>query len=68
MPSVGGNAPKMLQFRQNLIKKLVDGKSFRHTEKASPPVEPIPHFRLTQDHFHCFTRNKAGMQGAHTKS
>ena len=42
----------MLQFRQNLIKKLVNGKSFRLTEKASPPVEPIPHFRLTQDHFH----------------
>ena len=46
------DAPTMLQFRLNLIEQLVNGRTFRQTERWAQSLEPIPHFCLTRDHFH----------------
>ena len=47
-----GDAPNMLQFRKNVVEELVNGRTFRLTERNPEPAPPIPHFRFNRDHFH----------------
>lgn len=46
------NAPKMLAFRKAVVEQLVNGRTFRLTERDPEPAAPIPHFRFNRDHFH----------------
>ena len=50
--SFGNDAPAMLEFRKNVVKELVNGKTFRLTEGNSEPAAPIPQFRFNREHFH----------------
>ena len=46
------DAPKMLQLRKAVLEQLVDGKTFRLTDRNPESTAPIPHFHLNQDYFH----------------
>lgn len=50
--SFGNDAPAMLEFRRNVIKELVNGKTFRLTEGNPVPAAPIPQFRFNREYFH----------------
>ena len=45
------DAPKMLQFRKAVVEQLVDGRTFRLTDRNPEPAAPIPHFCFNRDYF-----------------
>ena len=50
--SFGNDAPAMLEFRKNVVKELVNGKTFRLTAGNSEPASPIPQLYFNQEHLH----------------
>ena len=50
--SFGNDAPAMLEFRKNVVKELVNGKTFRLTQGNPVPAAPIPQFRFNREYFH----------------
>ena len=50
--SFGNDAPAMLEFRKNVVKKLLNANIFQLTEGNPGPAAPIPQFRFNREHFH----------------
>ena len=50
--SFGNDAPAMLEFRRNVVKELVNGKTFWLTEGNQVPAAPILQFRFNREYFH----------------
>lgn len=50
--SFGNDAPAIVEFRKNVVKQLVNGKTFRLTEGTPGPAAPIPQFHFNREHFH----------------